>query len=287
MGIDIHPLKAGRRCILGGVELASDIGLDGHSDADVVIHALIDALLGAACLGDIGQWFPDTDQKYKNADSAVLLKEVLAAYRLKNLQVQHIDITVMAEKPRISPYAIAIRENLAALLQIDISAVSIKATTAEKMGFIGRGEGITALAIATVNEQKSLLAAQSDEFDYAKLPPQALAYLGDAVLEIHVRHYLLTKGVHRGAELQKLALQYVSATAQASMVDGIMPYLTESEQNIWRWGRNSGGGNVPKNTDVLSYRYSTGLETLLGYLYLSDQKQRLDEILRMLMAIKK
>ncbi|QOR34556.1 2-C-methyl-D-erythritol 2,4-cyclodiphosphate synthase [Clostridium sp. 'deep sea'] len=286
-GIDIHQLKQGRKCILGGIEIPSDIGPYGHSDADVVIHALIDGLLGATALGDIGQWFPDTDDKYKDIDSAILLTEVVNTLGQKNYIINHIDINIVAEKPKIAPYVVAIRENLASLLRVNFNSVSVKATTAEKIGFIGRKEGIMATATVTIFEQTNNKKKLDYKVDYKKLTPMALAYMGDAVLELYVRRYLLSRGVKKGAQLQKLALEFVSAKAQAQMIKDNMHLLTEKEHDVWRWGRNSRGGNVPKNTDPVSYRFSTGLETLIGYIYFSEDMERLEELINILIENKK
>jgi len=147
-GYDIHRLVEGRRLILAGVEIPSEKGLDGHSDADVVAHALMDSLLGAAALPDIGTHFPDTDSQYKNADSMKLLKEVLQMIRDKGYSIGNIDITIIAESPKLSPHVTAMKENIAEVLMIKSDAVSIKATTNEKLGPVGKGEGIAALAVA-------------------------------------------------------------------------------------------------------------------------------------------
>ena len=286
-GIDIHSLKQGRKCILGGIEIPSDIGPYGHSDADVVIHALIDGLLGATSMGDIGQWFPDTDEKYKDINSAILLTEVVNTIKQKSFTISHVDINIVTEKPKIAPYVVAIRENLAGLLHIDFNSVSVKATTAEKLGFVGRKEGIMATATVTILEQQNYKKKADYQVDYKKLTPMALAYMGDAVLELYVRRYLLSRGVKKGAQLQKLALEFVSAKAQAQMIKDNMHLLTEKEHDIWRWGRNSRGGNVPKNTDPVSYRFSTGLETLIGYIYFSGDTNRLEELINAFIDNKK
>jgi 2-C-methyl-D-erythritol 2,4-cyclodiphosphate synthase len=147
-GYDVHRLVAGRKLILGGVEISSELGLDGHSDADVAIHALIDSLLGAAAMGDIGSHFPDTDPVYKNADSMVLLQNVVNKIEDKKYSIANVDITVIAEKPKILPFVDKMRENIANVLKIPIDNVSLKGTTNERIGFIGRGEGIAALSVA-------------------------------------------------------------------------------------------------------------------------------------------
>ena len=150
IGWDCHRLAAGRRLVLGGVEIHHDRGLAGHSDADVLTHALIDALLGAAGLGDIGQHFPDTDERYRDADSIALLADVVALLDEHGLNVVNVDITVILEAPSLSPHRPAIREALAGVLGVDPERVNVKATTAEGMGFIGRGEGAAALAVASL-----------------------------------------------------------------------------------------------------------------------------------------
>jgi len=151
LGWDSHRLVAGRPLILGGVTFPdAELGLDGHSDADVLTHAIMDALLGAAGLGDIGVRFPDTDDAYKDADSMQLLAEVLAALRAEGLAVVHVDATVLMEHPKLGPHRDAIRDRLAPALGLDRRDVNVKASTGEGMGFVGRGEGVAALAIATV-----------------------------------------------------------------------------------------------------------------------------------------
>ncbi|HEY8344982.1 MAG TPA: 2-C-methyl-D-erythritol 2,4-cyclodiphosphate synthase [Bacillota bacterium] len=151
-GYDVHRLVRGRPLILGNVEIPYEFGLDGHSDADVAIHALIDALLGAAGLGDIGELFPDTDQQYKNIDSGILLKEVLQLLREEKIAVVNIDLTIIAQRPKLAAYRRQIREKLAGLLEIGIENISVKATSTEGLGFAGRGEGIAAQAVALVKK---------------------------------------------------------------------------------------------------------------------------------------
>jgi 2-C-methyl-D-erythritol 2,4-cyclodiphosphate synthase len=146
LGIDSHRLVPGRRLVLGGVEIPYELGLAGHSDADVLAHAIADALLGAAGLGDIGQHFPDTDPQFAGADSMVLLAEVVARVRAAGCELVHVDATVMMERPKLAPHREAIRASLAAV----VGSVNVKATTGEGMGFVGRGEGVAALAMATV-----------------------------------------------------------------------------------------------------------------------------------------
>ena len=150
IGIDTHALAAGRRLVLGGVEIPFERGLAGHSDADVLAHAIIDALLGAAGLGDIGEHFPDTDPAYAGADSMALLRTVVGRVADQGLAVAHVDATVMAERPPLAPHRAAIRASLAGGLGVGEGAVNVKATSGEGMGFVGRGEGIAALAVATL-----------------------------------------------------------------------------------------------------------------------------------------
>lgn len=150
IGYDIHRLVPGRRLVIGGVEFDSDIGLDGHSDADVLLHAIADAILGAAALGDIGQHFPPGDPEWAGADSLKLLAACNEMVRAAGWEIGNVDATVIAEAPKVNPRAVEMRERIAAALAIDIDAVSLKATTNELLGSIGRGEGIAALAIATI-----------------------------------------------------------------------------------------------------------------------------------------
>ncbi len=151
-GYDVHKLVPGRKLILGGVEIPYDLGLLGHSDADVLTHALMDSLLGAAALGDIGKLFPDTDERYKGADSIGLLKEVCCALKDNGYQIVNTDVTVIAQKPKLSPYILTMRETLAEAMEIDISCVSVKATTEEGLGFTGTGEGIAAHAVSLIKD---------------------------------------------------------------------------------------------------------------------------------------
>jgi 2-C-methyl-D-erythritol 2,4-cyclodiphosphate synthase len=150
IGYDCHQFAAGRRLILGGVEIEHDRGLAGYSDADVLTHAVIDALLGAAALGDIGEHFPDTDERYRDADSLELLRASVALLRDEGFSVQHVDATVLLERPAVAPHRDRIRAALADVLGIGPAHVSVKATRGEGMGFVGREEGAAALAIATV-----------------------------------------------------------------------------------------------------------------------------------------
>ena len=147
-GFDVHRLVAGRKLIVGGVTIPFDKGLEGHSDADVLIHAVCDALLGAAALGDIGRHFPDTDPKYKNADSRALLREVAGKLKQAGFSVANVDATIIAQAPKMAAHIPAMVANIAADLGIGSGQVNVKAKTAERLGAIGRGEGITAEAIA-------------------------------------------------------------------------------------------------------------------------------------------
>jgi 2-C-methyl-D-erythritol 2,4-cyclodiphosphate synthase len=149
-GYDIHPLIHGRRLVIGGVEIASEMGLEGHSDADVLVHAIMDALLGALALGDIGVHFPNTDERFRGADSVTLLREVMGLLGKNGAKVGNVDCTVIAEQPRLVGHIPAMRECLANAMGIESNAVSIKATTAEHLGSLGRGEGIAAYAVALV-----------------------------------------------------------------------------------------------------------------------------------------
>jgi 2-C-methyl-D-erythritol 2,4-cyclodiphosphate synthase len=153
IGWDSHRLVAGRPLILGGVTIPHDRGLDGHSDADVLTHAVIDALLGAAALGDIGQHFPDSDERYRDADSIELLRTVVATLAERGLRVIHVDTTVVMERPKLANHREAIRASLAAGLGIEPGQVNVKASTGEGMGFVGREEGVAALAVATLQER--------------------------------------------------------------------------------------------------------------------------------------
>ena len=150
IGFDTHRLVEGRKLILGGIEIPHPVGLLGHSDADVLTHALMDALLGAIADGDIGQHFPDTDPRWEGADSIELLRAVVERLRSKGWQVVNVDITVLAERPKLKPYIPAMRERLAEAMAIAPGFVSVKATTVEGLGAIGRREGISAMAVAMV-----------------------------------------------------------------------------------------------------------------------------------------
>jgi 2-C-methyl-D-erythritol 2,4-cyclodiphosphate synthase len=150
IGIDTHRLEPGRPLILGGVRIPHELGLAGHSDADVLAHAVIDALLGAAGDGDIGQHFPDTDPRYAGADSLELLRTVVERLVGRGLAIRHVDATVMMERPKLAPHRGAIRASLAGALGVPEDGVNVKATTGEGMGFVGRGEGVAVLAVATL-----------------------------------------------------------------------------------------------------------------------------------------
>ena len=151
IGYDIHPLAAGRPLVLGGVPIEHTAGLEGDSDGDVLCHALIDALLGAAALGDIGRHFPPGDERYRDARSLYLLREAVALVANAGYAIVNVDATVIAEAPRLSPHIDDIRASLAGALAVDATAVSVKATTADGLGALGRGEGIAALAIALLD----------------------------------------------------------------------------------------------------------------------------------------
>lgn len=146
-GYDVHRLVEGRKLILGGIEIPYEKGLDGHSDADVLVHALMDALLGAAALGDIGKLFPDTNPAYKGIDSLLLLDRVRDAVTEKGYRISNVDMTILAQAPKLSPHIPAMREQLAGRLYLTLDQVNIKATTEEHLGFTGRGEGISAHAV--------------------------------------------------------------------------------------------------------------------------------------------
>jgi 2-C-methyl-D-erythritol 2,4-cyclodiphosphate synthase len=150
LGYDTHRLVEGRRLVLGGVEIAFDRGLAGHSDADALTHAVVDALLGAAALGDIGRHFPDTDERWRGADSLALLEHAVALLAERGYAVGNVDAVVAAEAPRIGPHVAAMRERLARALRVEVDCVSVKATTEEGLGPVGRGEAITARAVALV-----------------------------------------------------------------------------------------------------------------------------------------
>jgi len=152
-GYDVHKLVENRKLILGGVEIPYEKGLLGHSDADVLLHAVMDALLGAAAFGDIGKHFPDTDDAYKGIDSMLLLARVQNAIAEKGYQLGNLDVTVIAQRPKLRPYIETMRENIARVLCTDIDNVNVKATTEEKLGFTGRGEGISAHAVCLLEKK--------------------------------------------------------------------------------------------------------------------------------------
>ena len=147
MGYDVHRLVEGRKLILGGVEIPHRLGLDGHSDADVLVHAIMDALLGAAALGDIGGMFPDTDNAYLGIDSMILLSRVLNAITEKGYKIENIDATILAQKPKLAPHIPGMKARISEVLQLDPDQVNIKATTEEHLGFTGKEEGIAAHAV--------------------------------------------------------------------------------------------------------------------------------------------
>lgn len=150
-GYDVHKLTEGRKCIICGVDVPHTKGLLGHSDADVAIHALCDALLGAAAMGDIGRLFPDTSEEFKDIDSRILLRTVVEKLHSAGYSIGNVDITIAAQKPKLMPYIEKMRENMASDLGVDKSFVNVKATTTEKLGFEGREEGISAYAVALIN----------------------------------------------------------------------------------------------------------------------------------------
>ena len=150
-GYDVHRLIAGRKLIIGGVEIPFELGLLGHSDANVLLHAVCDALLGAAALGDIGKHFPDTDENYRGIDSRVLLKHVCELLKKSGYRVVNIDATVIAQSPKLSPFIEQMRKNISECIGVDISAVNVKATTEEKLGFTGNLEGISAHSVCLID----------------------------------------------------------------------------------------------------------------------------------------
>ncbi|MDO4599490.1 MAG: 2-C-methyl-D-erythritol 2,4-cyclodiphosphate synthase [[Ruminococcus] gnavus] len=152
MGYDVHKLVEGRKLILGGVEIPYEKGLLGHSDADVLLHAIMDALLGAAALGDIGKHFPDTDPAYKGISSLKLLEHVAGLLEEHRFVIENIDATIIAQKPKMRPYIDRMRENIAAALQVDLDQINVKATTEEGLGFTGNGEGISSQAVCMLEK---------------------------------------------------------------------------------------------------------------------------------------
>lgn len=152
MGYDVHQLTEGRRLIIGGVEIPFEKGLLGHSDADVLLHAVSDALLGAAALGDIGKHFPDTDERYKGADSLKLLQEVGRLLAEKGYAVGNVDATIVAQRPKMAPHIPVMRENIARVLNVTVDQINVKATTEEHLGFTGSGQGISSYAVAGIEK---------------------------------------------------------------------------------------------------------------------------------------
>ena len=153
-GYDVHRLTEGRRLVLGGVDIAYGKGLDGHSDADVLVHAMMDALLGAAALGDIGKHFPDTDERYRGISSMQLLAHVEQLLRDRGYRIGNIDSIVAAQQPKLAPYMEKMRQNVAECLRLPFDRVSVKATTTERLGFEGRGEGIASYAVCTLMDNE-------------------------------------------------------------------------------------------------------------------------------------
>lgn len=153
-GYDVHRLTAGRRLVLGGVKIPYELGLLGHSDADVLTHAIMDALLGAAALGDIGGMFPDTDPAYEGVSSLLLLRQVAEVLNRKGYEIGNVDATILAQKPKLAPHISSMREALSDSLEIPVDRISVKATTEEGLGFTGAGEGIAAHAVVLLNEIK-------------------------------------------------------------------------------------------------------------------------------------
>lgn len=152
-GYDVHKLVEGRKCIIGGVDIPSPVGLLGHSDADVLLHAVSDALLGAAAMGDIGHFFPDTDDRWRGADSLKLLEEVANQVKSKGYTINNIDSTIIAQAPKMAPHINDMRKNIATACGIDVDCVSVKATTEEGLGFTGAKEGISAHAVCIINKK--------------------------------------------------------------------------------------------------------------------------------------
>lgn len=152
-GYDVHKLVEGRKCIIGGVDIPSPVGLLGHSDADVLLHAVSDALLGAAAMGDIGHLFPDTDDRWRGADSLKLLEEVANQVKSKGYTINNIDSTIIAQAPKMAPHINDMRKNIATACGIDVDCVSVKATTEEGLGFTGEKEGISAHAVCIINKK--------------------------------------------------------------------------------------------------------------------------------------
>ena len=151
IGYDVHRLVENRKLILGGVQIPYHLGLLGHSDADVLIHAIVDAILGAAALGDIGTHFPDTDPRYEGMDSLIFLRDTALKVKASGYQIENIDTTVVAQRPKLAPYISQIRETVARTLDIDVAQINVKATTAEELGVVGKGKAIVAHAIACLS----------------------------------------------------------------------------------------------------------------------------------------
>ena len=162
MGYDVHKLIEGRKLIIGGVDIPYELGLLGHSDADVLLHAIMDALLGAAALGDIGKHFPDNDDRYKGISSLKLLEHVRELLDTNNYIIENIDATIIAQKPKMRPYIDDMRKNIVDTLKIDINQVNVKATTEEGLGFTGSGEGISLQAICSLNSVNNYIYGESD-----------------------------------------------------------------------------------------------------------------------------
>ena len=158
-GVDVHAFASGRPLVIGGVTIAHDRGLEGHSDADVLLHAVADAVLGALALGDLGRHFPDSDPRFKDADSRRLLRDVAAMMAQARYRIGNVDATVIAQAPKLAPYVDAMRNNIASDLGCDLSRVSVKATTTERLGFAGREEGIAALATALLEATEDRVGA--------------------------------------------------------------------------------------------------------------------------------
>jgi 2-C-methyl-D-erythritol 2,4-cyclodiphosphate synthase len=154
-GYDVHRFKEGSSLILGGVEISSSLGVDGHSDADVFTHALMDALLGALGLNDIGHFFPNDDAKYRNISSIFLLKIIYEKLKQQNFFINNVDATIIAEMPKVSPFIDSIKENISRAIKLKKERIGVKATTNEKMGFIGRGEGIAVMAVVSISSHSS------------------------------------------------------------------------------------------------------------------------------------
>ncbi|MCH8941281.1 MAG: 2-C-methyl-D-erythritol 2,4-cyclodiphosphate synthase [Bacteroidetes bacterium] len=152
-GFDVHAFAEGRKLILGGVEIPCEKGLAGHSDADVLLHAITDALLGALALGDLGKHFPDSNEKFKDANSSILLKKAFKLIRTKKYTLSNVDSVLMMEKPKVAPYVFQMRQNIAKVLNVDLDRISVKATTTERLGFTGRSEGIAASAVVLLNKE--------------------------------------------------------------------------------------------------------------------------------------